>query len=152
VIRNPLPDPAAVPVVEIAKMDFSAWRSPLASHVALLAQALAMSDRLEDSLGYALIALSEGRAGAVEIRVNGTLAGLAVIEAATCKSGAYLNVWALSGHDRATWLPALLEWLDHAAEIGELKGVRLGGRVGWERLLKDSGYRVYGVLMEKLRQ
>lgn len=57
-----------------------------------------------------------------------------------------LIITACSGHNRERWLPLLAQIEDYARKEGA-SCVRLYGRKGWERALKD--YRVEHVIMEK---
>lgn len=57
-----------------------------------------------------------------------------------------LIITACSGHQRERWLP-LLSRIEHYARAEGARCVRLYGRLGWERALKD--YRTEYVIMEK---
>lgn len=57
-----------------------------------------------------------------------------------------LIITACSGHQRERWLP-LLSRIEHYARAEGARCVRLYGRKGWERALKD--YRTEYVIMEK---
>lgn len=58
-----------------------------------------------------------------------------------------LVLTACSGHQRERWLP-LFAQIEKYAKAEGCKCVRLYGRKGWERVLKD--YRVEHVIMEKV--
>jgi hypothetical protein len=56
------------------------------------------------------------------------------------------EVVAVGGHYRERWQP-LLEKIEQYAKDEGAKSMRIYGRVGWQRVLKD--YRVKQVIMEK---
>ena len=76
------------------------------------------------------------------------LAWSGTIEAAATTHivGNVCTIVAVSGHHRERWLP-LREKIEQYAKDEGAKAIRIYGRVGWQRVLKD--YRVEHVILEK---
>ena len=78
--------------------------------------------------------------------VEGTLKAAVVTEVAESIAGRILCIVACGGRDRAEWLPLLKLIEDYGGEKGCAR-VRIYGRKGWARVLRD--YAVTRLILEK---
>ena len=67
--------------------------------------------------------------------------GLAVLQLIPAKAGKTLTVVAITGVEPKRWLQALVDFLDRLAKDQDCQQVLVWGRPGWQRLLKQHGYR-----------
>ena len=75
--------------------------------------------------------------------------GSCVVEREFCKDGVWLNVWCVGGQSMDDWFEPMKEAVEEWARRIDCVGVRMNGRRGWTRLLRQSGYRHRAVVMEK---
>ena len=67
------------------------------------------------------------------------------------KQGLALHVWCVGGEHMEGWLGEFLCYLDGFAQQTGCGSVKFGGRVGWQRLLSDKGYKTEAVMMRKMQ-
>ena len=67
------------------------------------------------------------------------------------KQGSALHVWCVGGEQMDAWLPEFLCYLDGFAQQTGCGSVKFGGRVGWQRLLSNKGYKTEAVMMRKMQ-
>jgi hypothetical protein len=114
-------------------------------HVAALVQAAMQKGRLSN---YAEVEHSVRSGGALLwLAWEGeTIKAAAVTEISEANGEKFCTIVACGGHDRGQWLHLLAGLESHAKAEG-CAAMRVYGRRGWGKLLKD--YRVTRVLLEK---
>ena len=115
----------------------------------MLKSALSYSWQHGDTMFDVVERLADGRADIVEVRQDGELLAVAVVETFDRKDGEWLNVWALAGDSMGDWIAELDAWLVDTARMRGLRGVMCGGRPGWEKTLARLGWSKRSVIMER---
>lgn len=110
--------------------------------------AMAQSMRAADCYDEVCEKLADYTAHLVEIEVAGQPRAVAVIDRLDRKDGTALNVWGISGEGMADWLAPFVDYLKAQAQRLEFQYLTCGGRLGWEKALKPTGWTKAAVIME----
>ena len=76
------------------------------------------------------------------------LLAVVVTRSALTIRGEVLELYLCGGIEMRRWLSPFAEWLKRAARDAGMIGVRIIGRLGWERALKDNGFVVTAIVLE----
>ena len=136
-----------VPIAQLAAPDYIAqtWsqRGPM------YASALERSWQVEDELENLAVALAQGKAWAIDVRLGDEILASSVVEKLETKGGVMLNIWVCAGRSMDEWLPEILECIEGWAVVIGARGVMLSGREGWQRALKKYGYETTNITLKK---
>ncbi len=85
----------------------------------------------------------------LEIKLGGNRVAIILCEIIYAQGAPTLEVSAVSGKYMDVWLDKLLEALDTLARSQGCKSVHFEGRRGWIRALREKGFTVKSVIMER---
>ncbi len=118
-------------------------------HEALYRRALEYSWQASDTAENVAKALAQGTAWAIDVVMGDDLLASAVVERIETKKGPVLNIWCCAGDAMDQWLGDILEAIENWALVVQADSVMLSGRQGWQRELKEYGYKTSNITLVK---
>lgn len=113
---------------------------------ALLAPAIAFSG---DTVASVIDDLISGEAILWVLRTKGgDPIAAAVSELEDTPRGQFVHGRLLGGHGMAEWIDRLITDITAHGKDAHAKGIRIEGRIGWQRVLESKGWKRRAVVME----
>lgn len=139
----------AISVERINLLDPFIEVSTLDAVLCCLEEGYARSPSKGDTVSAFCDDVDKGLAQAHVIREDGCLLAAFSTFFEEEKDGRALHVWSIGGEGLTHWLGAFLEYLEEVARVERCDSIKFGGRDGWERVLRNSGFKTESVIMRR---